>query len=111
MAAAGGLWDEARWEATEKTEEGKGKVDLLLAHACGFCKDTLETAQWRQDARLFAILSETVEQCEILRMPQYIADADLGSGTRQPQPPGTPANTARITLAGQYLRHFHHVIA
>ena len=31
MAAAGGLWDEARWEATEKTEEGKVKVDLLLA--------------------------------------------------------------------------------
>ena len=29
MAAAGGLWDEARWEATEKTEEGKVKVDLL----------------------------------------------------------------------------------
>ena len=33
MAAAGDLWDEAKWEASEKDEAGKLKAELLLAHS------------------------------------------------------------------------------
>ena len=33
MAAAGELWDEAKWEAAEKDSEGKVKAEVFLAFA------------------------------------------------------------------------------